>query len=152
MPGTAGEETPDRNSYPSRVEPSRKVQSRLKKELVIWFVTVGKDLRPQAVPVWYLFEGDSFLIYSAPGIKARHVRENPQVQLHLNTDELGDVVIRVSGTAKMSSTDPPAHQNRVYIRRYGDQIKGFGWTPEEFTRRYPHAIRVTDLKFYGEGA
>jgi PPOX class probable F420-dependent enzyme len=128
--------------------PDRQITSRLKKELVIWLVTAGKDLQPQAVPVWYLFEGDSFLIYSAPGIKARQVRENPKVQLHLNTDELGDVVVRITGRAKMSRTDPPAHRNKAYIRRYGDQIKGFGWTPEEFTRRYPHAIRVRDLKFH----
>jgi PPOX class probable F420-dependent enzyme len=132
--------------------PDRKVTSRLKKELVIWFVTAGKNLRPQAVPVWYLFDGDSFLIYSAPGIKVRHVRENPNVQLHLNTDELGEVVVRISGKAKLSRTERPAHQNRTYIRRYGGQIKGFGWTPEEFSRRYPHPIRVADLNFHVEGS
>ena len=126
----------------------RKVESRLKKELVIWFVSTGSDMRPQAVPVWYLFEGDSFLIYSAPGVKERHVRENANVELHLNTDELGDVVVRISGKATISRTEVPAHENRTYMRRYGDQIKGFGWTPEEFTRRYPHAIRVRSLKFH----
>jgi PPOX class probable F420-dependent enzyme len=130
----------------------RKLASRIKKELVIWFVTAGKDLRPQAVPVWFLFEGDSFLIYSAPGIKARHVRENPNVELHLNSDKVGDVVVRVAGKARISRTEPPAHRTRTYIRKYGDQIKGFGWTPEEFSRRYPHAIRVRDLKFHQEGA
>jgi PPOX class probable F420-dependent enzyme len=129
----------------------RRLQARLKKELVIWFVTAGKDRRPQAVPVWYLFDGDSFLVYSAPGIKERHVRENPRVALHLNTDELGEVIVRVSGEAKISPAELPAHKNRTYIRRYGDQIKGFGWTPEEFTRRYPHPIRVTNLKFHVEG-
>ena len=126
----------------------RKAESRLKKDLVAWLVTVGKDLRPQAVPVWYLFEGDSLLIYSAPGIKARHVRENPNVELHLNTDEVGDVVVRISGKARISRTEPPAHKNATYVRRYGGQIKGFGWTPEEFSRRYPHAIRVRDLKLH----
>ena len=115
---------------------------------MIWLVTAGKDLRPQAVPVWYLFDGDSFLIYSAPGIKARHLRENPHVQLHLNTDELGDVVVRITGEAKISRTEPPAHRNRTFMRRYGDQIKGFGWTPEEFSRRYPHPIRVKKLAFH----
>ena len=75
--------------------PSREIQSRLNKEQVIWFVTASPDGKPQAVPVWFLWDGDSFLIYSAPGIKARHVRANPNVELHLNTDEAGDVVIRV---------------------------------------------------------
>ena len=126
----------------------RKLAARIKKELVIWLVTVGKDQKPQAVPVWFLFDGDSFLIYSAPGIKERHVRENPNVELHLNTDEVGDVVVRIEGKAKIVTNEKPADKVPVYIRKYGDQIKGFGWTPAEFSRRYPHAIRVRNLKFH----
>jgi PPOX class probable F420-dependent enzyme len=126
----------------------KKTVARIKNEMVIWLVTAGKDERPQAVPVWFLFDGDSFLIYSAPGIKEKHVRENPHVELHLNTDELGDVVIRASGTAKIVRSEKPAHQVPIYIRKYGSQIKGFGWTPEEFSRRYPYPIRVRQLRFH----
>ena len=128
--------------------PSRDVASRIKKQHVIWLVTTGKDLKPQAVPVWFLFDGDSFLIYASPGRKERDIRENPHVELHLNTDEAGDVVVRIEGTAKIVRTEKPADKVPVYIRKYGDQIKGFGWTPAEFARRYPHAIRVRNLKFH----
>ena len=128
--------------------PKRDVAAQIKKEQVIWLVTVGKDMKPQSVPVWFLFDGDSFLIYSAPGIKERHVRENPNVEIHLNTDEVGDVVVRVSGQAKIVKTEPPAHKVPAYVRKYGSQIKGFGWTNEEFSRRYPYAIRVRNLKFH----
>jgi PPOX class probable F420-dependent enzyme len=128
--------------------PSREVQSRLKKELVIWFATAGKDGRPQAVPVWFLWDGDSFLIYSQPGIKVRHVRENPNVALHLNTDEVGDVVIRASGTAKIVRTEPPADKVPAYVRKYREQIKGFGWTPKIFAEKYPYAIRIRGPRFH----
>lgn len=111
-------------------------------------VTASRDGRPQSVPVWFLFQEDSFLIYSAPGIKVRHVKENPQVELHLNTDEAGEVVVRVSGEAKIVKSEPPAHKVPVYVRKYGGQIKGFGWTPEEFSRRYPYAIRVRKLRWH----
>jgi PPOX class probable F420-dependent enzyme len=127
--------------------PGRQVESRLKRELVIWFVTAGTDLRPQAVPVWFLYEGDSFLIYSQPGVKVRHVRENPNVALHLNADEAGAHVVRISGEAGVVDDEPPASKVPAYLRKYGDAIKGFGWTPEEFSRRYPHAIRVRQLHF-----
>jgi len=126
----------------------RKLQARLKKELVVWLVTAGRDAKPQAVPVWFLFDEDSFLIYSAPGIKERHVRENPNVELHLNTDEVGDVVVRASGHARIVGGEPPAHKVPSFVRKYGDQIKGFSWTNEEFSRRYPHAIRVRQLRFH----
>jgi nitroimidazol reductase NimA-like FMN-containing flavoprotein (pyridoxamine 5'-phosphate oxidase superfamily) len=40
--------------------PDRHVQSRLKKEHVIWLATVGRDDRPHAVPVWFWWDGESF--------------------------------------------------------------------------------------------
>jgi len=126
----------------------RKLESRLKKDLVIWLVTAGHDGRPQAVPVWFLYEGDSLLIFSAPGIKVRHVRENPNVELHLNTDEVGDVVVRVSGKARIVQGEKPAHRVPAFVRKYRGQIKGFGWTVEEFSRRYPFPIRVRRLRFH----
>jgi len=125
----------------------RRLQSRLKKELVIWLVTSSRDGKPQAVPVWFLFDGDSFLIYSQPGIKVRHIEQNPDVVLHLNTDEVGDVVVRVSGKAHISRTETPADKVPAYVRKYGEQIKGFGWTPQVFAEKYPHAIRVRSLRF-----
>jgi PPOX class probable F420-dependent enzyme len=126
----------------------RKTEARLKKELVIWLVTAGEEGRPQAVPVWFLWEDDSVLIFSAPGVKERHVRENPHVELHLNTDDVGDAVVRASGEARIDRRQRPAHEVPAYVRKYGAQIKGLGWTPEEFSRRYPHPIRVRKLKFH----
>ncbi len=126
----------------------RHTQSRLKKDPVVWLVTAGADGRPQAVPVWYLWDGKSFLIYAQPGIKVRHVRNNPNVELHLNTDESGNEVIRMSGHATISKSQAPASKVPAYVRKYRADIKGFGWTPEEFSRRYPFAIRVRQLRFH----
>ena len=128
--------------------PSREIQSRLKREPVVWLVTAGADCWPQAVPVWFLWDGKSFLIYGQPGIKVRHVRSNPHVELHLNTDETGNVVVRMSGYATISKSQPPAHKVPAYVRKYRSDFKGFGWTPEEFSRRYPFAIRVRRLRFH----
>ena len=122
------------------------MQSRLKREPVVWLVTAGADGRPQSVPVWFLWDGKAFLIYAQPGIKVKHIRANPHVELHLN--EIDDDIVRASGRATISKSQPPAHKVPAYIRKYGAQIKGFGWTPEEFSRRYPHAIRVSGPRFH----
>jgi PPOX class probable F420-dependent enzyme len=124
------------------------LQARLKREPVVWLVTAGSDCRPQAVPVWFLWDGKSFLIYGQPGVKVRHVRANPNVELHLNTDETGNVVVRMSGYATISKSQPPAHKVPAFIRKYRSDLKGFGWTPEEFSRRYPFPIRVRRLRFH----
>ena len=124
----------------------RTTQSKLKRELVIWLATTGKDLKPQAVPVWFLWTDDSFLIYAQDGAKVQDIRENPNVEVHLNTDEVGDVVVRASGRARLSKT-PAAHKVPAYVRKYRGQLKGFGWTPEEFARRYPNVIRIRKPRF-----
>jgi PPOX class probable F420-dependent enzyme len=127
----------------------KKLQARLKRELVVWFVTADRaTAKPQSVPVWFLWDDDSFLIYSAPGIKERHVRSNPHVELHFNSDPAADEVVRASGKARIVKSEPPADKVPVFIRKYGDQIKGFGWTPSEFARRYPHPIRVREVRFH----
>ena len=126
----------------------RHVQSRLKKELVIWLVTAGSDRRPQAVPVWFLWDGKSFLIYAQPGVKVRHVKANPFVELHLNSDEAGDEVVRVSGYATIPKSHPPSNKEPAYMRKYLGPIKGLGMTAEGFAERYHYGIRVRRLRFH----
>jgi PPOX class probable F420-dependent enzyme len=126
----------------------RHTRSRLKNEQVIWIVTTGPDLRPQAVPVWFLWDGDSFLIYAQPGIKVRHVQANPHVELHLNADEVGNDVVRVSGTATIPKRFPPAYRQPAYLRKYRSPIEGLGMTAEDFSKQYLYPIMVRRLRFH----
>ena len=124
----------------------RHTASRLKKEKVIWLVTASKDAHPQAVPVWFAWDGKSFLIYAQDGIKVRHVRENPYVELHLNSDEVGDDLVRASGQATIKQS-PPAHQNAAYMRKYGRHIRDLGTTPASFSATYRNVIQVRKVRF-----
>jgi len=124
----------------------RHTESRLKKDLVIWLVTAGADRKPQAVPVWFLWAGTSFLIYARDGIKVRHIKENPKVELHLNSDEVGDDLVRASGQATTKQS-PPAHENAAYMRKYGRHIRDLGTTPEGFSATYRNVIQVRKVRF-----
>lgn len=125
----------------------RHTESRLKKEIVIWLVTAGADGKPQAVPVWFLWDGRSFLIHSRSGVKVRHLKENPNVELHLNSDEVGDDLVRASGRATVTQS-PPAYKNASYMRKYGRQIKDLGTTPEDFSAIYHNVVRVRNVRFH----
>jgi PPOX class probable F420-dependent enzyme len=125
----------------------RHVESRLRKELVIWFVSAGTDLKPQAVPVWFQWDGRSILVYARDGAKVRHVQANPSVEMHLNSDEAGDDVIRVSGQATIENTRP-ARLTPTYARKYSRSIKNLGMTPKSFVESYHNAIRVRRLRFH----
>src|SRR6266849_6700462 len=120
---------------------SKHVQSRLRKETIIWLATGRKDGRPRAVPVWFLWDGDSFLVYSVPGQKVRDIETNSNVALHLNTDASGDDVVRIDGTARLVPNQAPAYRVPAYVRKYSRQIKGYDWTPKSFSEQYHVAIR-----------
>jgi PPOX class probable F420-dependent enzyme len=122
-------------------------QGRLQKELIIWLGTVGADGHPHAVPVWFLWEGTSFLIYSVPGQKVRDVEANPKVTLHFNTTPDGGDVVRIDGEAKRLRRQPPAYKVPKYIRKYAALIKSYGWKPESFSREYNVALRVRPTRF-----
>jgi len=124
-------------------------QSRLKKDLVIWLATSGRDGSPHAVPVWFWWDGKTLLIYSVPGQKVRDIEANPNVVLHLNTDPEGEDVVRVDGKARIDPKQPPAYKVASYVRKYRDLIKGFDWTPKVFSEQYHVAIRVRPTRFHG---
>lgn len=123
-------------------------RSRLKKDLVAWLGTVGADGTPHATLVWFLWDGKTFLVYSVPGQKVRDISGNPRVELHLNSDPVGSEMVRVTGTARLDKRQPPAHRVPAYIRKYREEIKGFGWTPQVFAEQYHVAIRIRPTRFH----
>jgi PPOX class probable F420-dependent enzyme len=63
----------------------RRILKRLRDELIIWLTTVRADGQPQSVPVWFLWDGDSFRMFSQPGKpKLDNMGRNPRVGLHLH--------------------------------------------------------------------
>jgi len=119
-----------------------KTQRRLETELIIWLATAGADGRPLVVPVWFLWEAKSFLIYSLPGLKVQNIGRNPKVELHLNSTPDGDDIVRIDGTARVVKRQPPAFRVPKYVRKYASLIKSYGWTPESFSADYHVPIRV----------
>jgi PPOX class probable F420-dependent enzyme len=128
--------------------PAKHVETRLKREPVIWIATVGRDGHPHVVPVWFLWDGKSILIYAVPGQKVRDIEANPNVALHLNTDPVGEDVVRIDGTAKIEPKQPPAYKVPNYVRKYREQFRGFDWTPKVFSDQYHVAIRVKPTRFH----
>jgi PPOX class probable F420-dependent enzyme len=117
---------------------------RLREEIMIWLTTVRSDGQPQSVPVWFLWDGETFLIYSQPGRqKLRNIGGNPRVSLHLNSNDRGVDVVRVEGAAQMLEYFPPATEVGEYLEKYRESIARIGFDPDGFARTYSVALRVT---------
>lgn len=131
-----------------RTARGKHIQARLTKDLIIWIATVGPDTRPHVVPVWFLWDGRSFLIFAVPGQKVRDIGTNPKVALHLDTDPEGEDVIRIDGDAEVPARAKPAYKVPDYVRKYRRLVKSYGWTPESFSAQYHVAIRVRPIRFH----
>jgi PPOX class probable F420-dependent enzyme len=124
-------------------EISPKVAVRLRRELVIWLTTVRADGMPQPTPVWFLWDGDTFLIYSQPNArKLRNIAHDSRVALNLNCDESGSKVVVITGEASLDRAAPPVSQNPAYMRKYREGIAQIEMTPDSMASEYSVAIRV----------
>jgi PPOX class probable F420-dependent enzyme len=121
-----------------------RADSRLREEIMIWLTTVRSDGQPQSVPVWFLWDGETFLIYSQPGRqKLKNIGGNARVGLHLNANDRGGDVVRVEGMALLLEDFPPANEVGEYIEKYRERLARIGFDPEGFARTYSVALRVT---------
>jgi PPOX class probable F420-dependent enzyme len=123
-------------------EKGARAERRLREELVIWLTTVRGDGQPQSIPVWFWWDGESFLVYVKPGQKLANLRSNPRVALNLNTNPAGGDVVRFEGTAEALAGHPPAYQVPQYLEKYRARIERNSWTPESFSDEYSQALRI----------
>ncbi len=125
-------------------ETGARADRRLREEEVAWLTTVRSDGQPQSVPIWFLWDGGTFLIYSQPGRqKLKNIGRNPRVGLNLNSNAHGGAVVRTEGTAEIVGDVSPATEVGGYLEKYRAAIARIGYDPEGFARDYSVPIRVT---------
>ena len=128
----------------------QRVEKRLHEESIIWLTTVRPNGMPEPSPVWFLWNGESCLIYSEPGkTKLKDIAANPKVALSFDSDGRGGNVIVLTGKARVDEAAPPSDQEASYQTKYRQMIAGIGSSPERFARGYSVAIRVTPTKLRG---
>ena len=116
---------------------------RLRTEQILWLTTVRADGQPQSSPVWFLWDGETFLVFSqADAQKLRNLAGNPRVAVHLESDGTGDEVLTVDGTAAVDPEVPPSDQIEEYRVKYREGIQAMGSTPAELARDFSVAIRI----------
>lgn len=121
----------------------REVRARLDAEVIAWLTTVTPAGRVQSSAVWFLWQDDEFLLFSKAGApRARNIAANPNVAIHLNSDRTGDNIVTFEGLARLEPGGPPASAVPAYLAKYGELIRGNGWTPASFSRDYPDPIRI----------
>ncbi len=119
------------------------VRRRLEDAVVIWLTTVSPAGQPQSSPVWFLTEGDEFLVYSQPHApRLRNIAANPRVSLNLDGDGRGGDIVTMEGVARVDGAAPPSDRIPEYAAKYRTLIESNGWTPASFAADYASAVRI----------
>ncbi len=117
------------------VIPWNKIDTWLRGFRSIWVGTTRPDGRPHAVPVWYIWDGQTLYFASnRTSQKARNLSLQPSIVVHAGD---GDDAIILEGRAAVV-TDPNewAHVNEAYGEKYVDPHSGAHATIAESDNLY----------------
>jgi PPOX class probable F420-dependent enzyme len=128
----------------------KRAARRFREEMIYWLVTVDAAGTPQPSPVWALWDGATFLLYSQPDTpKLGNIARHPRVALHLDGDGKGGDIVTVTGEAHLVHDVAPADRVPQYVTKYREGMRRIGMTPESFARAYSVAIRITPSRLRG---
>ncbi len=109
-------------------EAGARADRRLREE-VAWLTTVRSDGQPESGPIWSLWDGETFLIYSQQGRqKLKNIARTPRVGLNLNFDAHGGAVVRTEGIAEIVEDFLPATEVGEYLEKYRQPSPGSATT------------------------
>ena len=124
-------------------ESGARIQQRLQNDKIIWFTTVAEDGTPQPNPVWFLWDGESFLFYSHPNVRRlKNIARNPRVSLNLEAGEWGDDVVVITGEARLDPAAPAWHLFPGAREKYEEGAQMLGQTLEQLSASFSVAYRV----------
>ena len=125
------------------------IDKRLRAELMMWLSTVRPDGRPHLVPVWFLWDGETILIFSQPNQqKLRNLQHNPNVVVALDTAGQGDDTVKIEGKAELLDDPKVSTALPAYAEKYKQRLELYGWTGEAMAQDYSQAIRITPTKIF----
>src|SRR5947209_7980056 len=98
------------------------VEERLRSDEMIWLTSVRPDGRPHSIPVWFLWESATLLIFSKPNTqKIRNLRQNPSVTLTLDDTKKGVVILE--GTAELLGQGDGSEALQAYGEKYHEGLR-----------------------------
>ena len=147
------------NSTPGPVEPAPPpgpgFEHRLRTESMILLITTRPDGRPQATPVWFLWDGRHILLFSEPGkAKLRNIAHSDFVVLSLNMARDGFETLSIEGRAEVRPVGEVTTHYPAYVEKYRELFAVMGETPEHAATVWSVPIVVTPTRFlaYSAGA
>jgi len=130
--------------------PSAALDSRIRAESIVWLTTVSAGGRPHIVPIWFGWDGRTFLIFTKPGAtKVRNIRSNPAVMLALGDPTADFDVLLVEGLAEVLDRPTSDPVPAAFFTAYSDRMVAIGLSRDAFEATYSLAIRIRPTRYLG---
>ena len=128
----------------------KRAARRLLDEEIIWLTTTDKHGSPQPRPVWFLWDGETILIFSQPQAhKVSHINNHARVALNLDSDNFGEDIVVILGDATISTSPVTEDEMAPYLEKYKRGLERINFTAEEFKSSYNMAIRINPIALRG---
>jgi PPOX class probable F420-dependent enzyme len=112
-------------------------------DVVGWFTTVGADGTPQPSVISFLRDGDTIFFYSKPDTpKLRNIQRSPAVSFHLQSDDHGDHVLIIGGTAQVDPSILPSDRHPAYAAKYRGPLAHWEMDEAATARSFSVPIRI----------
>ncbi len=131
-------------------ELGQRTLQRIQSERVIWLTTMSPSGIPQPRPVWFVWDGEAFTVYSTAGAKKiLHIAHNANVALHFNTNEAGEDIQVILGIAQIDANMVLSKHNVAYSEKYRPGILGLGMNEDKYSALFCVAIRIVPTRLRG---
>ena len=129
------------------IEITPELDQRLAQEQIIWMTTTKADGTPLPNPVWFLWTGDEFIVFTEPtSIKMKNMIRNRRVALNLNSDSNGGDIAIFQAEADLSGAPVSDEEFQRYLTKYEEGMRGLGLTVEQLKAIY-QPVRLVPIKF-----
>jgi PPOX class probable F420-dependent enzyme len=121
------------------------VDHRLRTEPIIWLTTASASGRPHMVPMWFLWDGRSVLLFSLPNTrKLRNIAANSAIVLALEAADQGYDVVIIEGRATFIDDPLISGAMPAFVEKYASVPRR--WPPEEWAQKFSCTISVAPIK------
>ena len=129
------------------IEIPPQIAERLAKEQIIWLTTSKADGTPLPNPVWFLWNGEQFLVFTeADSVKMKNMRRNARVALNLNSDSEGGNIAIFQAEAEINPAPINEEELNSYVSKYSEGMQRIGLSTGVLIADY-HLIRIVPTKF-----
>lgn len=131
-------------------DPSAALDRRIRAESVVWLTTVSSGGRPHIVPIWFRWDGQTFLLFTKPEAgKVRNIRSNPAVMLALGDPTADFDVLLVEGVADVLELPASDLVPESFFHEYAARMANVGLSRDGFLATYSLAIRIRPTRYLG---